>query len=78
MDSKTLIVTIACTLAGLVITVQVGLFVWLKSDIADLGTRVDRLEREVAFMRGQLSLAIPALAKTPPSQSAPPPAQTTP
>ena len=59
--------------AGAIITVQVGLFAWLKSDIsnlaeqtrsdmAGLGTRVDRVEREVAFIRGQLSLALPALA----------------
>ena len=70
--------------AGAIITVQVGLFAWLKSDIsnlaeqtrsdisnlaeqtrsdmAGLGTRVDRVEREVAFIRGQLSLALPTLA----------------
>ena len=65
MDSKTL------TLAGLVITVQIGLFAWLKYDIADLrsdlGTRVDRLERDVAFIRGQLSLALPALTASDPT-----------
>ena len=74
MDSKTL------TLAGVVIGVQIGLFAWLKSDIADLRSdlsgRVDRLGREVAFVRGQLSLALPALA----TSSSPPaaPARTPP
>ena len=48
--------------AGAIITVQVGLFAWLKSDVADLAMRVDRVEREVAFIRGQLSLALPAPA----------------
>ena len=48
--------------AGIVITVQIGLFAWLKADIAGLIERVDRVEHEVAFVRGQLSLALPALA----------------
>ena len=48
--------------AGIVITVQIGLFAWLKADIAGLTERVDRVEREVAFVRGQLSLALPARA----------------
>ena len=48
--------------AGIVITVQIGLFAWLKADIAGLTERVDRVERGVAFVRGQLSLALPALA----------------
>ena len=48
--------------AGIVITVQIGAFAWLKADIAGLTDRVDRIEREVAFVRGQLSLALPALA----------------
>ena len=47
--------------AGIVITVQIGLFAWLKADIAGLTERVDRVEREVAFVRGQLSLVLPAL-----------------
>ena len=48
--------------AGIVITVQIGLFAWLKADIAGLAEGVDRVEREVAFVRGQLSLALPARA----------------
>ena len=48
--------------AGIVITVQIGLFAWLKADIAGLTERVDRVEREVAFVRGQLSLALPPRA----------------
>lgn len=47
--------------AGIVITVQIGLFAWLKADIAGLTERVDRVEREVAFVRGQLSLVLPVL-----------------
>ena len=48
--------------AGIIITVQIGLFAWLEADIAGLTERVDRIEREVAFVRGQLSLALPARA----------------
>ena len=48
--------------AGIVITVQIGLFAWLKADLAGLTERVDRVGREVAFVRGLLSLALPALA----------------
>ena len=58
MDSRAVVVTAA----GIIVAVQVGLFAWLKSDIAALNTRMDRVEREVAFVRGQLSLALPALA----------------
>ena len=47
--------------AGIIITVQIGLFAWLKADIAGLTDRVDRVEREVAFVRGQLSLVLPVL-----------------
>ena len=47
--------------AGIVITVQIGRFAWLKADIAGLAERVDRVERGVAFVRGQLSLVLPAL-----------------
>ena len=50
--------------AGIVITVQIGLFAWLKADIAGLTERVervDRVEREVALVRGQLSLVLPVL-----------------
>ena len=48
--------------AGIVITVQAGLFASLKADIAGLSERVDRVEREVAFVRGLLSPGLPALA----------------
>ena len=48
--------------AGIIITVQIGLSAWLKADIAGLTDRVDRVEREVAFVRGQPSLALPAPA----------------
>ena len=46
-----------------IITVQLGLFAWLKADIGALTERLDRVEREVAFVRGQLSLALPSLAE---------------
>lgn len=46
-----------------IVTVQLGLFAWLKSDIGALTERLDRVEREVAFVRGQLSLALPSLAE---------------
>ena len=48
--------------AGIIITVQIGLLAGLKADIAGLTERVDRVEREVAFVRGQLSLALPTRA----------------
>ena len=48
--------------AGIIITVQLGLFASLKTGIAGLTERVERIDREVAFVRGQLSLALPALA----------------
>ena len=38
-----------------------GLFAWSK---ADVGALTDRVERGVAFVRGQLSLALPPLADT--------------
>ena len=64
MDAKTTTITAALALAGL----QIGLFAWLKADIGVLADRmvtverdVARVESEVAFIRGQLSLAIPAL-----------------
>ena len=63
MDAKTTTITAALALAGL----QIGLFAWLKTDIGALTDRmvavergVARVESEVAFIRGQLSLAIPA------------------
>ena len=46
-----------------IVTVQLGLFAWLKVDVRALTERVDRLGREVAFVRGQLSLALPSLAE---------------
>ena len=46
-----------------IITVQLGLFAWIKADIGALTERLDRVEREVAFVRGQLSLALPSLAE---------------
>ena len=46
-----------------IVTVQLGLFAWLKADIGALTERVDRIEREVAFVRGQLSLALPSRAE---------------
>ena len=64
METNTTIITAALALAGL----QIGLFAWLKADIGALGDRmamvereVARVEREVAFMRGQLSLAFPTM-----------------
>ena len=46
-----------------IVTVQLGLFAWLKADIGALTERLDRVEREVAFVRGQLSLALPSLSE---------------
>ena len=67
MDAKTTTITAALALAGL----QIGLFAWLKADIGALADRmvaverdVARVESEVAFIRGQLSLAIPALPQS--------------
>ena len=48
--------------AGIVITVQIGLFAWLKADIAGPTEGVNLVEREVAFVRGQLSHSLPARA----------------
>ena len=52
--------------AGIVITVQAGRFAWIKADLAGL---TERVEREGAFVRGQPSLALPALAAQPGSSS---------
>ena len=60
METRTTVITAA----GIIIGVQVGLFAWLKADIGALTDRVDRTGREVAFARGQLSLALPPLADT--------------
>ena len=46
-----------------IVTVQLGLFAWLKADIGALTERLDRVEREIAFVRGQLSLALPSLSE---------------
>ena len=48
---------------AVIVTVQLGLFAWLKADIGALTERLDRVEREVAFVRGQLSLALPSLSE---------------
>ena len=61
--------TVTVTAAGIIIGVQVGLFAWLKADVAAVTERLDRVEREVAFVRGQLSLALPALAQQPPDRA---------
>ena len=67
MENRTFLVTVA----GSIIGVQLASFAWLKADIESvrldigaLGERMDRVEREVAFVRGQLSLALPSLAHT--------------
>jgi len=60
LGTNTTIITAALALAGL----QIGLFVWLKADIGALGDRMVMVEREVAFMRGQFSVAFPTV--TPP------------
>ena len=70
METRGIIITAASIIVG----VQIGLFAWLKADIStltdrmktDIGAlteRVDRVEREVAFVRGQLSLVLPSLAE---------------
>ena len=48
--------------AGIVMMVRTGLFAWLEAAIAGLTEGADRVGREVPFVRGQLSLAPPALA----------------
>jgi len=67
LETNTTIITAALALAGL----QIGLFAWLKADIGALGDRmvmvereIARVEHEVAFMRGQFSVAFPTV--TPP------------
>ena len=57
METNTTIITAALALADL----QIGLFAWLKADIGALADRMVMVEREVAFMRGQFSLAFPAV-----------------
>ena len=59
METRSLIVTVAVAIIG----VHIGLFAWLKSDIGTLIDRIERVERAVAFVRGQLSLVLPALAQ---------------
>ena len=48
--------------AGTIITVRIGSFAWLEADVARLTDRVDGVERDVALVRGPLSLALPARA----------------
>ena len=57
MEIRSTIIAAALALAGL----QVGLFAWLKADIGALADRMVMVEREVAFMRGQFSLAFPTV-----------------
>ena len=64
MEIKSTIIAAALALAGL----QIGLFAWLKADIGALADRMVMVEREVAFMRGQFSLAFPTV--TPPKSAA--------
>ena len=54
MNAHITTITAALALAGL----QIGLFAWLKADIGALDDRVVTVEREVAFIRGQLSQAL--------------------
>ena len=42
---------------------RIGLFAWLKNDIRSLAERVQHIETEVAFVRGQLSLALPGIVR---------------
>ena len=56
LNAHITIITAALALAGL----QIGLFAWLKVDIGALDDRLVTVEREVAFIRGQLSQALPA------------------
>ena len=56
LNSHITTITAALALAGL----QIGLFAWLKADIGALDDRMVTVEREVDFMRGQLSQALPA------------------
>ena len=46
--------------ADTVIAVQIGSFAWLRAEIAGIADRVDRVEREVAFVRERLSPVLPA------------------
>lgn len=67
MENRAFLVAVA----GSIIGVQLALFVWLRADVESvrldvgaLGQRMDRAEREAAFLRGRLSLALPSLAHT--------------
>ena len=53
----------AIATGAVIVTVQLGLFAWLKADVGALTERPDRIEREVAFVRGQLPLTLPLLAE---------------
>lgn len=66
--------TTTLSAAGIIVTIQLALFAWLKTDIGNLSEqiesverRVAAVEREVAFVKGQLSLALPSLATTTPT-----------
>ena len=82
METRGIIITAASIIVG----VQLALFAWLKADIGALAenigalsARVDRVEREVAFVRGQLSLALPSsLARSQVHQSGKPTSGSTP
>lgn len=61
--------TTTVTAAGIIVTMQLALFAWLKMDIGNVEAklsqqlesvdlRVAAVEREVAFVKGQLSLAL--------------------
>ena len=50
------------TIAALA-ALQFGLFAWLRNDIRSLAERVQHVETEVAFVRGQLSLALPGIVR---------------
>ena len=60
LNSHITTITAALALAGL----QIGLFAWLKADIGTLDDRMVTVEREVAFMRGQLSQALPGASQS--------------
>ena len=54
--------------AGVIVAMKVRRFAWLKADIPGLSNRVDR---GVAVVRGQLSLALPPLSGHPGSTPCP-------
>ena len=68
LSTTTTVITTGLTLAAL----QIGLFVWLKNDIGALAERIRRVEHDVAFLRGQMSLVLPSLTKSSTAESAAP------